>query len=166
FRRDTGLRKQFFMDAIVRGWTPPTNVLTPVNPDGTATPAAIALTAEVPTPTATGQINISTTPAAITRTVVTPAPIVTGGTSGRARPQSLLLGRYNVWSTTVGGSNFSLSETLPLGQSFTGDGSRLVSISMFPSLAAFPVLSGTFVVKVFAHSGTFGTSSVGTGAAL
>lgn len=50
------------------------------------------------------------------------------------------------------------------GQSFTSTGGTLDSCKFVLSIVGSP--TGNAVAEVFAHSGTFGTSSVGTGAAL
>ncbi len=51
------------------------------------------------------------------------------------------------------------------GQSFTGNGGSLRYAYFYVS-ASSAVPTGTVVAKIYAHTGTFGTSSVGTGAAL
>lgn len=59
----------------------------------------------------------------------------------------------------------SLYSALPgTGQSFTGAGTPLVSAKFFLKKTGTP--TGYAVAKVYAHSGTFGTSSIPTGAAL
>lgn len=66
--------------------------------------------------------------------------------------------------------NRSTSQTLAsdsnngFGQSFTGDGSDTDTV--FFALAKQGSPTGNAVAKVYAHSGTFGTSSIPTGAAL
>lgn len=50
------------------------------------------------------------------------------------------------------------------GQSFTGDGNKLKSISLRLSKTGTP--TGNITGYIYAHSGTYGTSSVPTGAAL
>ena len=50
------------------------------------------------------------------------------------------------------------------GQSFTGDGGTLNSSKFYLEKRELP--TGNIVSKVYAHSGTFGTSSVPTGSAL
>lgn len=50
------------------------------------------------------------------------------------------------------------------GQSFTGDGTTLDSVQFYIQRRLTP--SGNVVVRVYAHSGTFGTSSVPTGSIL
>lgn len=51
-----------------------------------------------------------------------------------------------------------------LGQSFTGNGLTLTDIQAYLKKAGSP--SGDMTAKIYAHSGTFGTSSVPTGSAL
>lgn len=51
-----------------------------------------------------------------------------------------------------------------VGQSFTGDGGTLASAKFYLSKLGSP--TGNMVAKIYAHSGTFGTSSVPTGTAL
>lgn len=51
------------------------------------------------------------------------------------------------------------------GQSITGSGAAVDSAFFFLS-SSTDALPGTLSAKIYAHSGTFGTSSVGTGAAL
>ena len=51
-----------------------------------------------------------------------------------------------------------------LGQSFTGNGLTLTDIQAYLKKAGSP--SGDLTAKIYAHSGTFGTSSVPTGSAL
>lgn len=51
-----------------------------------------------------------------------------------------------------------------ISQSFTGDGSNLASVELYLDKSGSP--TGNAVVKIFAHSGTFGTSSLPTGSAL
>lgn len=51
-----------------------------------------------------------------------------------------------------------------IGQSFTGNGDVLDSAMFY--VARLNSISGNVVMKIYAHSGTFGTSSVPTGSAL
>lgn len=51
-----------------------------------------------------------------------------------------------------------------VGQSFTGNGKKLVSASFMLSKTASP--TGTAVAKLYAHTGTYGTSSIPTGPVL
>lgn len=51
------------------------------------------------------------------------------------------------------------------GQSFTGDGSRLRRV-LFELALTGGALSGTVVCKLYAHSGTYGSSGIPTGTAL
>lgn len=62
------------------------------------------------------------------------------------------------FDTTGAGSNDSV------GQSFTGDGSTLGSVDLYLTKIGSP--TGTLTAYIYAHSGTFGSSSVPTGAAL
>lgn len=50
------------------------------------------------------------------------------------------------------------------GQSFLGNGRKIASVQFQLSKTGSP--TGNATVSVYAHSGTFGTSSVGTGSAL
>src|SRR5688500_6260723 len=50
------------------------------------------------------------------------------------------------------------------GQSFTGDGSTLNNVQFFQHKVNSP--TGNAVVYIYAHSGTFGTSSTPTGSPL
>jgi hypothetical protein len=52
------------------------------------------------------------------------------------------------------------------GQSFTGDGSNLGSVKFYLKKNAGGPASGNLEARIYAHSGTFGTSSVATGAVL
>lgn len=54
--------------------------------------------------------------------------------------------------------------TTAIGQSFTGDGGYLAYVVLFPSKTGSP--TGSMVAKLYAHSGTFGTSGVPTGEPL
>jgi hypothetical protein len=51
-----------------------------------------------------------------------------------------------------------------VGQSFTGDGQTLDTAQFYCKKTGSP--TGNAVAKVYAHSGTFGTSSIPTGSAL
>jgi hypothetical protein len=51
------------------------------------------------------------------------------------------------------------------GQSFTGDGSTLDSVQWY-LIKTNGTPTGTGVAKIYAHSGTYGTNSIATGAAL
>lgn len=61
-------------------------------------------------------------------------------------------------------ANVSDSNTVAYGQSVTGTGTVLQSALFAVAKVGSP--TGNVTVKVYAHSGTFGTSSVGTGSAL
>lgn len=52
-----------------------------------------------------------------------------------------------------------------IGQSFTGDGSVIGSVTVQLNKSIFSA-SGDIYIKIYAHSGTYGTSSVGTGSYL
>jgi hypothetical protein len=54
--------------------------------------------------------------------------------------------------------------TIGIGQSFTGTGGVLSSCQFYLKKSGTP--TGNAVAKIYAHSGTFGTSSIPTGAAL
>ncbi len=54
--------------------------------------------------------------------------------------------------------------TVGAGQSFTGDGYALSLCRMYVKKSGSP--TGTAVVKIYAHSGSFGTTSIPTGTAL
>lgn len=62
-------------------------------------------------------------------------------------------------------SNYTLNGTLiEVSQSFTGDGSAVVSAEL--RLLKFGSPTGNIVARIYAHSGTFGTSSVPSGPVL
>ena len=63
-------------------------------------------------------------------------------------------------STTALASN----STSAAGQSFTGDGNEICRVEV--SLSKIGTPSGSVVVKIYAHSGTFGTNGIPTGDAL
>lgn len=182
----TGTGSSFTMDAVLLAsdiWAF-VGVEVKANPNGTATPAAIALAATTPTPTTIGETagvtlsvtvpaptvtgTANTTPTAITRTVVVPAPTTTGAVKGGATPRAIGLGWYEAVNLSTaassprnGASGFGRTK---VAQSFTADGSSLREAVAYLSCANLS--AGTMVAEIFAHSGTFGTSSVGTGAAL
>ncbi len=84
---------------------------------------------------------------------------VGGGTSAPAIDDS--------YSESFSPTSFQLNSggaTQGIGQSFTGDGNALNSAKFY--IKKFGSPTGNAVVKVYTHSGTFGTSSVPTGAAL
>ena len=60
--------------------------------------------------------------------------------------------------------NIYSGDIIKAGQSFTGDGGTLYSCKFYMGTYGSP--TGTAIGEIFAHSGTFGTSSVGTGNAL
>jgi len=92
--------------------------------------------------------------------------VVSSGTDGSAN--------YDVRNTNAssnedsnanGGSTYNLNNTnTGFGQSFTGGGNVLTNVVLNLKKSNSP--TGTAYVKIYAHSGTFGTSSVPTGAAL
>jgi hypothetical protein len=55
---------------------------------------------------------------------------------------------------------------IALGQSFTGTGKILTSVKFYIRNGAIGHATGNVVSKIYAHSGTYGTSSVPTGSAL
>jgi len=55
-------------------------------------------------------------------------------------------------------------DSMGCGQSFTGDGGVLNSVKFY--LKKITSITGTAYVKIYAHTGTFGTSSLPTGSAL
>lgn len=69
--------RRWMLDGLVRGWIVPTNALQPVITDGTATPAAITLTASTPAASASSPVKIywRTTP------YVDTVPLATGSTA-------------------------------------------------------------------------------------
>jgi hypothetical protein len=56
------------------------------------------------------------------------------------------------------------SNVVAVGQSITGNGDSVASASFYLKKAGSP--TGNATVKIYAHSGAFGTSSIGTGTAL
>lgn len=65
------------------------------------------------------------------------------------------------------GAAVALSPTQMSGQSITGNGTTLYRLGFRVTTAAGNTeLNGVVSARVYAHSGTFGTSSVGTGSAL
>lgn len=70
------------------------------------------------------------------------------------------------YSQTNQDGTTTLSVLTPTGaaQSFTGAGGTLSSVKLYLKKTGSP--TGSAVAKIYAHSGTFGTSSVPTGAAL
>lgn len=126
------------------------------------TPTAVALAATTPDPTVTG--GGGATPAAIARTVVVPAPTAVGGDHGYAKPKTIGLGWYDAWTNVP--TTVSANLNVQRGQSFTGDGSTVQEISFYVGQQAGTATAGTVVVAIYAHSGTFGTSSIATGSAL
>lgn len=68
-------------------------------------------------------------------------------------------------SNQDGTRNFNTGSGISgVGQSFTGDGNVLGSAQVYMRKSASP--GGPIIAKIYAHSGTYGTSSVPTGAAL
>lgn len=101
------------------------------------------------TKTVTALARIKST--AITKTVTAKAKVKEG---------------YTVDSYDGSGDSAVLGQTYTkIGQSFTGNGLKLINVILnLSKLVLTP--SGTAYVKIYAHSGTYGTSSVPTGAAL
>ena len=56
------------------------------------------------------------------------------------------------------------STTVATGQSFTGDGNSLYSAKFYIEKTGSP--TGNLTAKVYAHTGTYGTNSIGTGSVL
>ena len=63
------------------------------------------------------------------------------------------------------GNYLSSANNVKIGQSFIGNGGKL-DAARIKLLTADGVLSGNITATIYTHSGTYGTSSVGTGAAL
>ena len=86
--------------------------------------------------------------------------LISDGTTNALQVQGQL-----IISQPTGDQTIPLSDTLTgIGQSFLGTGDSLGSIIFSARKLNSP--TGTAYAKVYAHSGTFGTSSVPTGAAL
>lgn len=66
--------------------------------------------------------------------------------------------------TNQSGNNALAGSSIEYGQSITGDGGVLSNVRFYLRKVGTP--AGNMTVKLYAHSGTFGTSSVPTGAAL
>lgn len=66
--------------------------------------------------------------------------------------------------STYSSINMSGTGNTGFGQSFTGDGKSIISSEFY--MYKHNTATGTVVAKVYAHSGSFGTSSVPTGTAL
>jgi len=66
----------------------------------------------------------------------------------------------------INANSFDLvwSNTAKSSQSFTGDGQKVGSVTFYGHVAGTP--PGNLTCSIYAHSGTFGTSSVPTGSAL
>jgi len=67
-------------------------------------------------------------------------------------------------SNYVGTSSLLYSAQSKVGQSFTGDGGILSSAKFYLRKVGSP--TGNAVVKIYAHTGTFGSSSMPTGTSL
>lgn len=76
----------------------------------------------------------------------------------------ILIDSYSEANADSGEGSLQFGGTLKLGQSFTGNGRVLDSAKFYIRKAGSP--PGTIVAEVYAHSGTFGTSSIGTGSPL
>lgn len=133
-------------------------------PTTTGVTAGVTLSVSVPAPTVTGGSN--TTPAAIARTVVTPAPTTTGGIAGSIVPRTIGLGWYDATTLAPKTSGSVILDSTGTGQSFTGDGSTLESVSWHIVQFNGNLQSGTLAVKIYAHTGTFGSLGKATGSAL
>jgi hypothetical protein len=83
--------------------------------------------------------------------------------SGTFSPITGTIDSYDFANADAAGQMYNGSTTAR-GQSVTGDGGKITSIKLRPSKTGSP--TGNAVVKIYAHSGTFGTSSVPTGSAL
>jgi hypothetical protein len=68
------------------------------------------------------------------------------------------------WTTQDTAAQMYSGSTIGLGQSITGDGNELTSVVFKVRRVGSP--TGNATVNLYAHSGTFGTSSVPTGASL
>jgi hypothetical protein len=68
------------------------------------------------------------------------------------------------WTTQDTAAQMYSGSTIGLGQSITGDGNELTSVVFKVRKVGSP--TGNATVNLYAHSGTFGTSSVPTGASL
>jgi len=81
-----------------------------------------------------------------------------------------LLGSYSPidsYDFSNNDSSYSVDDSVfrqAVGQSFTGNGKQLKRIVVL--LSKFGSPTGNAVIKIYAHSGTYGTSSIPTGAAL
>lgn len=71
---------------------------------------------------------------------------------------------YSETNANSYGSNLNSTGLTAIGQSFTGDGGSAGLARFYARKVGSP--TGNMVAKIFAHSGTFGTSSVPSGAAL
>lgn len=111
-------------------------------------------------------VPVVTTPAAIALTVTVPAPTATGGTGGTATPATIAVTAPVpvVDSYTVSPNAASNVAQFNAGQSFTGDGNVLYTAAVKIDNQSTP--AGTYAARIYAHTGTFGTSGVPTGAAL
>lgn len=74
-----------------------------------------------------------------------------------------LIASYSEANQNVNG-NISSGDATAVGQSFAGNGDNLDSCKFYIKRNGSP--TGNAVAKLYAHSGTFGTSSVPTGSAL
>jgi len=82
--------------------------------------------------------------------------------SGGAITQLVLIDSYEGDNSQE--SSLSSADNDGVGQSFTGDGNTIDKVQF--SVRRFGSPTGNITAKVYAHSGTFGTSSVPTGSAL
>lgn len=75
-----------------------------------------------------------------------------------------LLDSYSESNADSGEGSLRYTGILKLGQSFVGNGQTLDSVKFYIRKNGSP--PGNITAEIFAHSGTFGVSSVGTGSAL
>lgn len=111
--------------------------------------------------TETGLLNTDgVTPINLAVDPTTHALMISKGTTDAFLPPGEL-----IVSQPTGDQSVPLSSTLTgVGQSFLGEGSTLGSVVFNARKLNSP--TGTAYAKIYAHSGTFGTSSVPTGVAL
>lgn len=88
-------------------------------------------------------------------------------TTSTTQTKSIIASISDSYSETNISGATGISSTLTykkIGQSFVGNGNELDSVKLFLDKIGSP--TGDLIVSVYAHSGTFGTSSVPTGSAL
>jgi hypothetical protein len=112
---------------------------------------------------------------AATTTITLPAPsngreLVIKDMDGLASTYNIILDPRSGLCDSYASSNadatypIEVSTDTSVGQSFTGDGKTIISAQFMLKKTGAPF--GTYSVKVFAHSGTFGSTGIPTGAAL